>query len=273
MVSIYVGYNTGSWLQVQRTDDLSEQQREILHAPPDAAFAVSLVRPAPNGALPMRQIFEDRDGNELEQLDLWNYGSTSKRPWYIDTTIADRPVISSPYLAFTIGAPVITVSAPLRGKVRGVIAANLKLDSFSEFVNSQRPGTHGTALILNSTGTLIAHPNFAKFVADTMTHPSHPRLPNVLETGGLAAAVLKRPDCSDHCEGSIRDEGGPNYLFRLSEFKLGEQSSGKMLLLAAQNDFAQDIQKLHFIAMFIAIAAGGAFFPLYGSSATGCHVP
>ena len=34
MDSIYVGYDTGSWLQVQRTSDLSEHQREKLRAPP-----------------------------------------------------------------------------------------------------------------------------------------------------------------------------------------------------------------------------------------------
>ncbi len=116
-------------------------------------------------------------------------------------------------------------------------------------------------MIFDSTGTLLAHPDFAKFVTDAMTHPSHPQLPNVSEIGGLPATVLKRPDCSDRCEGSIRDEEGLSYLFRLSDFKLGEQSNGKMLLLAAQDDFAKDIQKLQFIAVLIAIAAGAAFLP------------
>ena len=262
MVSIYVGYSTGSWLQVQRTNDLSEHQREKLRAPPDAAFAISLIRPTADGALPMRQIFEDRDGNELEQLDLWNYGYDPRnRAWYIDTMAADGPVISSPYVAFTIGAPVITLSEPLQGKVHGVIAANLKLDEFSDFVYAQRPGEHGTALIFDSRGTLVAHPDFAKFVTDAMTHPSHPHLPNVSEIGGLPAEVLKRKDCSDHCEGSVRDERGVNYLFRLSQFRLGEQSGAKMLLLAAQSDFAKGIQKLQLIALLIAIAAGAAFLP------------
>jgi len=221
MDSIYVGYDTGSWLQVRRIIDLSEQQRETLRAPQGSVFAISVIRPTSDGALPMRQIFEDRKGNELEQLDLWNYGyDPRERPWYIDSMAADGPVISSPYVSFTIRAPVITISEPLRGKVRGVIAANLKLDAFSDFVYEQRPGEHGTALIFDSTGTLIAHPDYAKFVTDAVTHPSHPHLPNVNEIGGLAAAVLKRPECSNPCEGSVRTEG-QNYLFRLSEFKLG----------------------------------------------------
>jgi adenylate cyclase len=261
--SIYVGYDTGSWLQVQRLSDLSEQQRETLRAPPGAAFAVSVIRPTPGGALPMRRIFEDRDGNELQQLDLWNYGyDPRQRPWYIDAMAAAGQVISSPYVAFTIGAPVMTVSEPLRGQARGVIGANLKLDEFSKFVYAQRPGEHGTAMIFDSRGMLIAHPDFAKFVTDAMTHPSRPRLPNVSEIGGLAAAVLKRADCTESCDGSIRDEAGRNFLFRLIGFKFGGQSSAKMLMLAAQDDFAKGIQNLQLIAVLIAIAAGAAFIPV-----------
>jgi adenylate cyclase len=177
--SIYVGYNKGSWLQVRRMNDLRNEQRERLRAPPGAAFTINLIRPTSDGALPMRRIFEDREGNQLEQLDLWKYGyDPRKRSWYVDTMAADRPLISSPYVAFSIGVPVITVSAPLRGTVRGVIAADLKLDNFSDFVYAQRPGEHGTALIFDSAGTLIVHPDFEKFVANAMMHPSHPQLPN-----------------------------------------------------------------------------------------------
>jgi hypothetical protein len=91
-----------------------------------ADFVINLVRPTPEGALPMRRIFEDVQGNELEQLDLWKYGyDPRKRFWYNDTIKAERPLISSPYLAFTISAPVITISAPLKGRVQGVLAGDL----------------------------------------------------------------------------------------------------------------------------------------------------
>ena len=157
---------------------LSDEQRDTLRAPASAAISISLIRPTSGGALPMRRIFEDQQGNQIEQLDLWKYGyDARKRPWYLGTIEADRPVISSPYVSFSIGAPVITVSAPLRGTVHGVIAADLKLDNFSDFVNAQRPGAHGTAVIFDSAGTLLAHPDFAQFVATAQTHPSHPATP------------------------------------------------------------------------------------------------
>jgi adenylate cyclase len=94
MDSIYVGYDNGGWLQVRPLKHLSEEQRTKLRAPTGAGFGVSLIRPSPAGALPMRRIFEDPQGDQLEQLDLWKYGyDPRKRFWYSDTMNADRALI------------------------------------------------------------------------------------------------------------------------------------------------------------------------------------
>src|SRR5271156_317637 len=241
MDSIYAGFENGAWLQVRRTGELNDEQRGTLRAPPGDNIAIDLIRPTPSGELPMRRIFEDQQGNEVGQLDLWKYGyDARKRPWYRETMKADRPLVSSPYLAFSVGAPVITVSAPLRGKVPGVIAADLKLDTFSDFVQAQRPGEHGIVLIFDSTGSLIAHPNFAQSVVDAMTHPSQSQLPNIKEIdSGVVAEVLRRSDGRDHYDGSIRDDRGRDYLFRVAKFTLGGQYSANILLMAADEDFVQ----------------------------------
>jgi adenylate cyclase len=264
MDSVYAGFENGAWLQVRRIGDLNDEQRGRLRARPDASIAINLVRPTRGGELPMRRIFEDQQGNEVGQLDLWKYGYDAReRRWYRETVKADRPLISSPYLAFSISAPVITVSAPLRGKVPGVLAADLKLDTFSDFVQAQRPGEHGIVLIFDSAGSLIAHPNFAQFVVDAMTHPSQPQLPNIKEiNSGVVAAVLRRSDGRDRYDGSIRDDHGRDYLFRVAKFTLGGQYKANILLLAAQEDFAQDVRKLQFTGLILAIIAGAAFIPI-----------
>ena len=262
--SVYAGFENGAWLQVRRISELNDEQRGMLRASPGAAIAINLVRPTPGGELPMRRIFEDRQGNELGQLDLWKYGyDARKRPWYRETMKADRPMVSSPYLAFSIGAPVITVSAPLRGKAPGVIAADLKLDTFSEFVQAQRPGEHGIVLIFDSTGSLIAHPNFSQFIVEAMTHPSQPQLPNIKEINSpIVAAVLRRSQGRDHYDGSIDDDQGRNYLFRVAKFTLGAQYNATIMLLAAQEDFAQGIRRLQFTGLILAVIAGAAFIPV-----------
>jgi adenylate cyclase len=264
MDSIYVGFENGAWLQVRRLDELKSEQRERLRATPEADIAINLVRPTESGELPMRRIFEGRQGDEIGQLDLWKYGYDARtRSWYRETIRADRPLISPPYFAFSVGAPVITVSAPLRGKVPGVLAADLKLDTFSDFVQAQRPGEHGIVLIFDSTGSLIAHPDFAQFVASAMTHPSQPQLPNVKEiSSGVAATVLREWQGGDQYDGEIRDDQGRDYLFQLSRLTLGEQYSVNILLLAAQEDFVQGVRKLQLTGLILAIIAGAAFVPV-----------
>ena len=180
--SVHVAYDNGCWLQIRRLDVLDATERRRLEAPPAAVYNVNLIRPTSSGALPMRRIFEDEYGNKLEQLNLWDYGyDVRKRGWYRDTLRENRALVSSPYDSFSIGTPMITLSAPLRGQVRGVIAADLKLDKFSDLVQAQRPGDHGTAIIFDSAGTLLAHPDFARLVDYARTHPSHPRLPDIGE--------------------------------------------------------------------------------------------
>ena len=264
MDSVYAGFENGAWLQVRRIDGLNDEQRGRLRATPGSTIAINLVRPTLEGDLPMRRIFEDQQGNELGQLDLWRYGyDARKRSWYRETMKADRPLVSQPYLAFSIGAPVITVSAPLRGKVPGVLAADLKLDTFSDFVQSQRPGEHGIVVIFDSSGSLLAHPDFSQLVIDALTHPSQPQLPTIKEiNSGVVAAVLQRSQGRDRYDGSIRDGEGQNFLFRVAKFTLDEEYNVTIMLLAAQEDFARGVRRLQFTGLILAAIASAAFIPV-----------
>jgi adenylate cyclase len=262
--SLYVGDDNGCWLQVRRLDALDPPQRQMLGAPPKAVYNVNLVRPAGGEALPMRRIFEDEHGNKLEQLDLWDYGyDARKRAWYRDTLRADRSLVSAPYLSFSIAAPMITLSSPLHGKARGVIAADIKLDKFSQFVDAQRPGQHGTAIIFDSSGLLIAHPDFARLVDYAMTHPSHPQLPTIWEIrSGIVAEIIRSWKGSDRYEGSLRDGSGRNHIFRLRKFSLGRRYDGYLLLVAEEDDFLQNLRQFQTGGLILAFLAAGCFVPL-----------
>lgn len=264
MDSIYAGFGNGAWLQVRRISDLTEEQRERLRAPANADIAINVIRPAAGGELPLRRVFQDKQGNEIDEIDIWKYGYDARqRAWYWATMRADRPHISEPYLSFSIGAPVITVSAPLRGKVPGVIAADLKLDSFSKFVQAQRPGEHGTVMIFDQAGSLIAHPGYSDLIASAMTHPTRSSLPSIDELNtGTVASVIRGSYNKDNYEGDIDDPAGSSFLFRVTKFALGEGYSGSILLLAAQDDFVQNVRRLQFNGLLLAILVGAAFIPL-----------
>jgi len=262
--SLHVGYENGCWLQVRRLDVLDATERRRLEAPDGAVYNVNLARPAAERTLSMRRIFQDERGNKLAQLDIWNYGyDVRQRGWYRDTIRADRPLISSPYPSFSIGTPMISLSAPLHGRARGVIAADLKLDNFSELVNAQRPGKHGTAIIFDPFGILIAHPDFARLSDYAHTHASQPQLPDITQIrSGAIAAVMRTWDGSDRYEGSVSDETGRDYLFRVRKFSQRDGYNGYSLLIAAEGDFVPEVRKLQIRGIIIALLVGGCFIPL-----------
>ena len=95
--SIYAGFDNGAWLQVRRVSGLTNDQRERLRATPNADIVINLVRPTAAGDLPLRRIFQDEQGNEVGEIDLWDYGyDTRKRPWYWQTMRSDRPISRPP---------------------------------------------------------------------------------------------------------------------------------------------------------------------------------
>jgi adenylate cyclase len=153
--------------------------------------------------------------------------------------------------------------------VHGVIAADLKLDNFSELVQAQRPGEHGMAIIFDSFGVLIAHPDFARLVDEAKTHSSHQQLPEIGEIrSGLVGAVMRKWNSGDHYEGSIRGDDNRDYLYRLRKFSQGEEYSGYSLLLAAEDDFAQDVRNWQIKGIIVALIAGACFVPgvwIFGS--------
>lgn len=262
--SFYVGYDNGSWLQVRRVDVLGPAERRKLGAPSGAVYDINLVVPGADGALPMRRLFEDAHGSKIQEIILPNYGyDARKRGWYRDTIETDRSAISSPYASFSIGTPMVTLSAPLRGKVEGVIAADLKLDRFSAMVQAQRPGAHGTAIIFDPFGVLIAYPNFAQLVSGSKTLAARSELPNIGEIrSGLVGAVMRRWNGADRLDGSLRAPNGRDYLFRLRKFSGANGFAGYSLLLAAEDDFAQKVRRLQIRGISIALLAGAGFVPV-----------
>ena len=262
--SLHIGYENGCWLQVRRLDVLDASERRKLGAPDDAVYNVNLVRPAARDSLPMHRIFQDERGNELTRLEIPDYGyDVRKRGWYQNTLRADQPTVSSPYRSFSIGTPMMTLAAPLRGRVRGAIAADLKLDNFGELVNAQRPGTHGTAIVFDSFGILLAHPDLGRLVNDVSGDPSQVQLPEIGEMrSGLVGAAMRNWDGGDRHEGSISDQDGRDYLFRVRRFSQRDGYSGYSLLIAAEDDFAPEVRKLQIRGLIIALFVGGCFIPV-----------
>src|SRR5262249_24771268 len=89
------------------------------------------------------------------------------------------------------------------------------------------------------------------------------QLPTIMDiNSGIVTAVLRRSQGRDQYDGEIRDEQGRDYLFRVAKFTLGEEYNASIMLLAAEEDFAKDVRRLHFTGLILATVASLAFIPV-----------
>lgn len=263
--SIYVGYDDGYWLQVQRIEGLNGEQRTRLNAPEHAANAVTLIHPNADGDLPTTRIFLDHDGRPIARQEIPRRGYDARhRVWYLAAQKSGQLVVSPPYLSFALQVPMITFSAPLRGTgtMPGVVGADLKLDTYSTSQDALKFGENGYAVIFDTEDTVIAHKDYAAMFANSSADPAGPRLPSTRDlAGSVAGAVITAWDKSNHIRGKLRWSDGEEYFYRLESIQLGPTLTAGVALIAPEKEFAGSIRALTFQSRALALGAFALFIP------------
>ena len=84
------------------------------------------------------------------------------RPWFRSASGQNRPAFSEPYHDQATGQWAISIGMPFRsptGQMRGVIAADLPLDTLAASVKNIRLRDEGYAFLFDARGLMLAHPD------------------------------------------------------------------------------------------------------------------
>ncbi|MDF1608604.1 methyl-accepting chemotaxis protein [Hoeflea sp. YIM 152468] len=85
------------------------------------------------------------------------------RPWYKDAVTAGTAVLTEPYADASTNDLIISSAAPIMrdGKLFGVAGSDFSLKSLVAMIGSVDIGGKGSAFLVNSTGTILVHPDQA----------------------------------------------------------------------------------------------------------------
>lgn len=102
---------------------------------------------------------------------------------YLEETIASNAITSQPKILKFNDKPIILIFTPILDEnqvIKGFISASIKLSDIADIIDTTEFGELGYAFMVDSTGLIIAHPNYDIVFKDNYLAGQYPSLLNVI---------------------------------------------------------------------------------------------
>jgi adenylate cyclase len=165
ILSLYVGFDNGEFFMVTHiAGENTAPLRDMLHAPPEAAFANEIISAETAGDRKTRWVFFSEDGTVVGRLDPAPAEFDPRpRPWYDSAKRSEAVEQSTLYIFATSGELGVTLSRGFTGQIPGVMGADLAEIDLARFLRDQQITPNSTAFIFTKAGEVIALPDAARF--------------------------------------------------------------------------------------------------------------
>jgi class 3 adenylate cyclase len=139
----------------------------MLKKMPDSSIDTKIIRRERNGAR-VEWVRRTPEGRVLKtERTEWDGYDPRERPWYKGASESAGVYWTGIYIFFTDRKPGITASKALRndsGELLGVVSLDIELENLSRFLATLRIGRSGRAMIVDSTGHLVAFPEPGRMI-------------------------------------------------------------------------------------------------------------
>jgi adenylate cyclase len=234
--NLYVGYEDGSFLEMDVIDRAKPAFRASLGVDQDAAFRVVIIsRTGAAAASPVTVYLSENLIQVAETKGPATY-DPRQRPWYIEAFKDEKTLLTGPYVFFATGQPGYTLRTVLKEGRRGVVAADLLLNRLEEMLREQRLGDSGFAFLFNDNARIVGHPEMSRLMeeiperGDELPRMSAIKLPGLLQAvdawrnGGLSQQFFA-------------DEAGRAYVAAFHGIETAGNANIRLAVIAPLDEF------------------------------------
>jgi adenylate cyclase len=259
LFSLYVGYDDGSFIEMDAIDGAGRETRARLEAPEQAAFRLFVISRADPAAVKSRRLFlSDRLETIRELPGSLDY-DPRERPWYKDGARRDGSWLTGPYIFFATGKQGYTVQSALKKGRGGVSAGDLLLDVTQEVLKKENLTASGVAFMFDDDDRILAHPRMSEMIGREVSGT----IPHLRETdmSGVLKAIRAWRE-NGISEQFFRDPGGRLYAAAFQTIPRSGPANLRVAVVAPVDEFFASILSergrlfaatLGFVAMMVPI--------------------
>ncbi|MBR1286075.1 adenylate/guanylate cyclase domain-containing protein [Bradyrhizobium sp. AUGA SZCCT0177] len=185
LFSLYVGYDDGSFIEMDDIGGTGRDSRARLEAPEQAAFRLVVISRSDPARVKSRRLFLSETLEIIRELPGPLDYDPRQRPWYKDAERRDGSWLTGPYIFFATGKQGYTVQSALKAGRGGVIAGDLLMDATQEVLKREKLSDSGVAFLFDDDDRILAHPRMSEMLGREVSGT----VPSLRETD--MAGVLK----------------------------------------------------------------------------------
>jgi adenylate cyclase len=193
LFNLYVGYDDGSFIEMDAIEGTGRDTRARLEAPERAAFRLVVISRADPARIKSRRLFlSDKLATVRELPGPVDY-DPRERPWYKDANRGDGTWLTGPYVFFATGKQGYTVQLAIEQGRSGVIAGDMLLDVTQELLKREQLTPSAVAFLFDDDDRILAHPRMSEMLGREVSG-TIPRLRETDMAGVLKAIRAWRRD-------------------------------------------------------------------------------
>ena len=258
LFNLYVGYEDGSFIEMDVIDRAKPAFRKGLNVDEDAAFRLVVISRTA-GAAPVTQFLSENLIQVAEVAGPASY-DPRQRPWYVEAFKNDKTLLTGPYVFYATGEPGYTLRTPLREGRRGVIAGDLLLNRFEDMLAEQKLGQSGLAFLFNDAGRIVGHPEMNRLMAEIPERQDDLPQIGALRLPALVPIIRSWRD-GGAAQQFFADASGRTYVAAVHRLDTAGSANIRMAMVAPLDEFYAQIIDERRTLFALALAFVGATLP------------
>ncbi|WP_065750208.1 cache domain-containing protein [Bradyrhizobium paxllaeri] len=258
LFNLYVGYEDGSFLEMDMIDRAKPGFRASLSIPEDALFRLVVITKTGASAASSTLYLSENLIQVGEAAGPAGY-DPRQRPWYTDAFKNQQTLLTGPYIFFATRQPGYTLRIPLKEGRRGVVAGDILLNQSEAMLNQQRLGESGRAFLFNDDDRIVAHPRMSELMSD---HEHGDELPGIgsVKLAGLMSAI-KAWRSEGEAQQFFEDKAGRTYVVAFHRIETAGDANIRLAVIAPLDEFFARIIAERRTLFALALAFVGATLP------------
>ncbi|MGH6738956.1 MAG: cache domain-containing protein [Bradyrhizobium sp.] len=256
--NLYVGYEDGSFLEMDYIDRAKPTFRKSLNVDEDATFRLVLISHTA-GAAPVTLFLSDNLIQVSETPGPSTY-DPRQRPWYVEAFKSDKTLLTGPYIFFATGEPGYTLRMPLKEGRRGVIAGDILLNRFEEMLGQQKLGKSGLAFLFNDSDRIVGHPEMSRLLDEMPERGDDLPTIDAIKLPGLSSAIRSWRE-SGRAQQFFADPAGRTYVAAFHRIETAGAANIRLAAIAPLDEFFSRIIEERRTLFALALAFVGATLP------------